>query len=229
VGIGRVYVEAPIYDAFVAQANALLDRFTLGTADSFDVHMGSLTNERELLRVEAHLADALAKGARLLRGGARRPDLGPLFFEPTVLLDVDHTMVVMREETFGPVVPIMRVADAEEAVRLANDTPYGLSASIFTRDLAKGEHLARQLRTGDVAVNRTAAAVIGAITLPWGGEKLSGVGRRGGPEGLLRFVTTQSIVVDRRWDRLPGLSHTDPMTLAGIEVMRRVRRVIPFI
>lgn len=229
VGIERVYVEASIYELFVERVKHYLTEFKVGAGDGFDVHMGSLTNETELLRVEAHVEDALNKGAVLVRGGNRRPDLGPLFYEPALLANVDHTMDVMREETFAPVIPIMSVRDAEEAIKLANDSPYGLSGSIFTRDLVKGEHLARQFNTGDVAINRTSSVVVGSVWLPWGGEKLSGVGRRGGPEGLLRFVTTQSVVVDRRWERTPGVTHTDPMIMFGIELMRRIRRVLPFI
>lgn len=229
VGIERVYVEAPIYELFVERVKHYLTEFKIGAGDGFDVHMGSLTNEAELLRVEAHVADAIKKGAVLVRGGKRRPDLGPLFYEPALLANVDHTMDVMREETFAPIIPIMCVRDTEEAIRLTNDSPFGLSGSIFTRDLVKGEHLARQFNTGDVAINRTSSVVVGAVWLPWGGEKQSGVGRRGGPEGLLRFVTTQSIVVDRRWDRTPGVTHTDPIILLGIEVMRQIRRILPFI
>ena len=131
----------------------------------------------------------------MLYGGKRRPDLGALFFEPTILVDVDHTMKVMTEETFGPIVPIMRVRDADEAIRLANDSEYGLSASIYTRDLKRGEQLARRIEAGDVAINRP-LMVFGTPSLPMGGVKNSGVGRRNGTEGLLRFVRTQSILVD---------------------------------
>ena len=191
-----------------------------------------MTNERELLRTEDHIRDAVAKGARVLYGGKRRPDLGPLFFEPTILVDVDHTMQVMTDETFGPLVPIMRVRDADEAIRLANDTPYGLSASLYTRDLRRGEQLARRIDAGDVAINRP-QMVIGTPSLPMGGVKASGIGRRGGPEGLLRFVQTQSILVDTLFDiRLglkPSLTFTDPVTSNGFRVMRALRRLVPFL
>src|SRR5690606_40682727 len=132
--------------------------------------------------------DAVGKGARLVSGGKRRPDLGPLFFEPAILADVDHTMALMQEETFGPLVAVMKVNDADEALRLANDSPYGLSGAIYTRDMQRGEALARRIDSGDVSVNRP-LAIWGAVDAPMGGQKSSGIGRRGGPEGLLRFVT----------------------------------------
>lgn len=224
----RVYVESAVYDAFVQKIQHYIEKLTFGPGDGMDVHMGSLTNERELLRTEAHVKDALDKGAKLLYGGKRRPDLGPLFYEPTVLLDVDHSMAVMREETFGPIVPIMRVANADEAVRLANDSEYGLSASIFTKDLNYGEQLATRINSGDVCINRTQMTA-GTHALPWGGQKNSGVGRRGGPEGLLRFVSLQSMVIDNQLGAKPELTLADPMTMRLILFLRKVRRYLSFV
>src|SRR5262249_44437625 len=120
--IERVYVEAGIYDAYIARALDWAQRFTIGVQP--DVCMGCMTNERELLRVEEHIRGAVEKGAQVIYGGKRRPDLGALFFEPTILVNVDHTMKLMTEETFGPLIPIMRVRDADEAIRLANDSEY---------------------------------------------------------------------------------------------------------
>jgi succinate-semialdehyde dehydrogenase / glutarate-semialdehyde dehydrogenase len=226
--IERVYVEDGIYDRFVERVRHYADELTVSPGDGFDVHVGSLTNERELLRAEEHIRDAIDKGAELISGGKRRPDLGPLFFEPAVLVNVDHSMLVMNEETFGPLIPIMRVQNVDEAVRLANDSPYGLSGSVWTQDLQKGEMIANRLNTGDVTVNRT-SAVPASPSMPWGGQKDSGIGRRGGAEGLMRFVTAQSIVVDRQIGAEPALSLLDPTTLTVLKILRRVRRVLPFV
>jgi succinate-semialdehyde dehydrogenase/glutarate-semialdehyde dehydrogenase len=153
-----------------------------------------------------------------------------LFFEPTVLVNVDHTMQVMREETFGPVMAVMRVRDSAEAVRLANDSTYGLSGTIYTRDLRQGAALARQIDSGDVSVNRP-LAIWGAAAAPMGGQKSSGSGRRNGPEGLLRFVTSQTVVVDRIPRALvpPGLTHLTPRVRRWIALRRWWLRFLPFL
>lgn len=228
VSVERVYVEAGIYGAFVTRIVEMSEQITLGAADDLAVCMGCMTNEREIARTEEHIRDAVEKGARVLYGGKRRPDLGALFFEPTILVDVDHTMRVMTEETFGPVVPIMRVRDADEAIRMANDSEYGLSASIYTRDLKRGEQLARRIEAGDVGINRP-LMVFGTPALPMGGVKNSGVGRRNGTEGLLRYVRTQSILVDTLIGPPPSLTFTDPVTITAFKAMRAIRRIVPFI
>jgi succinate-semialdehyde dehydrogenase/glutarate-semialdehyde dehydrogenase len=224
--VERVYVEAPIYDEFIQRVQHFAQGITLSAGDGFDVHMGSMTNERELLRVEAQIKDAVKKGAEILSGGKRRPDIGPLFFEPTVLIHVDHSMKVMKEETFGPVIPIMKVSHVEEAIRLANDSEYGLAGSVFTRDLDRGERIATQINTGSVSINRPAATQA-APAVPWGGRKQSGYSSRGGIEGLMRFTTTQSIVVDRQIGMKPALSLLDPSTLTAFKLMRMVRQWFP--
>jgi acyl-CoA reductase-like NAD-dependent aldehyde dehydrogenase len=228
VSLERIYVESGIYDRFIERLKQFADKLTIGASEGFDVHVGSLTNERELLRSEAHVADAVSKGAKVLFGGKRRPDLGPLFFEPTILVDVDHTMDVMREETFGPLIPIMRVANADEAVQLANDSEYGLSGAIFTKDLKRGEQLATHIESGDISVNRP-NWVWGTASLPMGGVKQSGLGRRNGPEGLMRFVHTQSIVVDNLIGAQPSLTLADPFSLKVALTLRQLRRWMPFL
>ncbi|MGQ9887349.1 MAG: succinic semialdehyde dehydrogenase [Aggregatilineales bacterium] len=226
----RVYVEKPIYDAFLARLCWHIEQFRVGPGDDLDTHMGSLTSERELLRVEAQIADAVAKGAKVIFGGRRRPDLGPLFFEPTILVDVDHSMLVMQEETFGPLIPIMKVKDADEAVRLANDSEYGLSGLIYTRDLRQAEALATRLQSGDVAINRP-QWVWGTLAAPMGGSKpASGVGRRNGPEGLMRFVQPQSIVIDNAALVLPqDYMHLTRWLRFLYEVRRRLIPYVPFL
>jgi acyl-CoA reductase-like NAD-dependent aldehyde dehydrogenase len=224
----RVYVEAPIYDAFVNKIVDYASQVLISSAAGMEVHMGSLTNDRELERTEAHIADAVAKGAKVVYGGKRRPDLGPRFFEPTILTDVDHTMKVMTEETFGPLVPLMKVKDAEEAIRLANDNEYGLSAAIFTADLRRGEQLATRIDSGDVNINTT-QWTFGTPSLPMGGVKNSGMGRRNGPEGLLRFVRPQSVLVDNQLMSKPQLSLYSPFNIRVAMLLRRLRRWLPLL
>jgi acyl-CoA reductase-like NAD-dependent aldehyde dehydrogenase len=145
--------------------------------------------------VEAHVADAVAKGARVLSGG-RRVDAVGYFYEPTVLVDVDHTMECMREETFGPTLPIMKVPDVDEAVRLSNENHYGLQASVWTRDAAKGERVARRVEAGAVTVNDAQINYV-ALELPMGGWKASGLGTRHGADGIRKYTQKQVLVITR--------------------------------
>ena len=149
--------------------------------------------------VEQHVTDAVAKGAKVLVGGKRREGQG-IFFEPTVLTDVDHTMEAMTEETFGPTLPIMKVEDAEEAIRLANDSIYGLGGSVFTKDLAKGEAVARRVHSGAVCVNDALINYV-ALELPMGGAKESGVGARHGAGGIRKYCEPQTILVARSFPK----------------------------
>ncbi len=196
VSVERVYVEAPVYEDFldrvVEKVTAIRQGASTGPATA---EIGSMTTAAQLGIVEAHVADAVAKGARALTGGHRRPGKGH-FYEPTVLVDVDHTMRAMTEETFGPTLPIMRVADAEEAVRLANDSPYGLAASIYTRDGARGQQLARRLEAGAVCVNDALMNYL-AVELPMGGWKASGLGTRHGAGGIRKYTKQQSLLISR--------------------------------
>jgi acyl-CoA reductase-like NAD-dependent aldehyde dehydrogenase len=143
--------------------------------------------------VERHVKDAVEHGARVLVGGGRRDENGH-YFEPTVIVDVDHSMACMREETFGPTVPIMKVRDTEEAVRLANDTPYGLQASVWTKDAGRGERLARRIEAGSVTVNDAQVNYV-ALELPMGGWKESGLGTRHGADGIRKYTKKQTILV----------------------------------
>jgi aldehyde dehydrogenase (NAD+)/succinate-semialdehyde dehydrogenase/glutarate-semialdehyde dehydrogenase len=224
----RVYVEDGIYDKYIDRIKHYASQLKIGSDNGYDVNIGSLTNERELLRAEAQVQDAVSKGAQLIYGGKRRPEIGPLFYEPAILTNVNHSMNVMKEETFGPIVPIMRVKDADEAIRLANDSEYGLSAAILTKDLRRGEQLATRIQSGDVHVNTT-HWIFGTPGLPMGGVKNSGMGRRNGPEGLLRFVKTQSVVIDNLLMQKPTLARIDGFMLKGALVLRRLRRMLPFL
>lgn len=226
MSVERAYVEAPIYDAFMQRVDHWIKAFNTGTDPK--AHMGSFTHERELQRTEAHIDDAVKKGAKVLYGGQRRPDLGPLFFEPTVLVDVDHSMDIMRDETFGPVLPIMKVQNENEAVALANDTNYGLAATVYTSDTQRGERVLRQIDSGDGSVNG-AQLVVATPALPSGGQRNSGVGRRNGAEGILRYVATHSILVNTGVGQSPDLYLLTDDVRTLLEALRGVRRYVPWI
>jgi acyl-CoA reductase-like NAD-dependent aldehyde dehydrogenase len=159
-----------------------------------------MIHERQLGIVQSHVQDAVARGARLLAGGKPLPQMGPNFFAPTILADVDHSMKIMREETFGPVLPVRSFKTEDEAVALANDSEYGLAASIFTGDRKRGEALARRVHAGTVMVNDVLAC-FGISEAPHGGVKASGIGRTHGRFGLEEMVWPK--YVDS--DRLPGM------------------------
>jgi acyl-CoA reductase-like NAD-dependent aldehyde dehydrogenase len=196
ISVERCYVEAPVYDQFVQKVVGNVSRLRQGSPSAAgSVDVGAVTFPPQLEIVEEHVRDAVEKGAKVLVGGHRGQRDGR-FFEPTVLVDVDHSMRIMREETFGPTLPIMKVADANEAVRLANDSPYGLQASVWTRDVTHGEELARQVQAGVVCVN-DAQVNYTALNLPMGGWKASGLGTRHGVNGIRKYTKTQSLLVTR--------------------------------
>lgn len=199
MSVERVYVEAPVAAAFTAKlAHELAALRTGANGPAAEIDFGPFTSARQLEIVERQLADALAKGARVLTGGARVATAGGVGFQPTLLVDVDHSMAIMREETFGPIVPVMTVADVEEAVRLANDSPYGLNASVWTADIARGRAIAERLQSGNCCINECVLSA-GVPALPFGGVKQSGVGtRHGGAEGLRQFCVRQAQLIETR-------------------------------
>jgi acyl-CoA reductase-like NAD-dependent aldehyde dehydrogenase len=197
VSIERMWVHHAIWDRFVGRFVERTEALRLGAALDYSVEMGSLASERQLKAVEDHVGDALAHGAKLLAGGRRRPDLGPLFYEPTILAGVLPGMKAYAEETFGPVVSLYPFTSDAEAVEQANATKYGLSASIWTRDTRRGERLARQIRAGSVNINEAYAATWGSVDSPIGGLKESGLRARHGAEGILKFTESQTIALQR--------------------------------
>ncbi len=198
ISIERVYVEAPVYDEFVAKVAEKVRALRFGPPRGpGSVEVGAITFAPQLQTIEDHVSDAVEKGAHVLVGGHAAPSGGGRFYEPTVLVDVDHTMKIMTEETFGPTLPIMKVSDSEEAVRLANDSPYGLGSSVFTRDTERGEQIARRLQTGAANVNDAVINYL-ALELPMGGAKASGLGSRHGAGGIRKFCSQQAILVTSR-------------------------------
>jgi acyl-CoA reductase-like NAD-dependent aldehyde dehydrogenase len=198
MSVERIYVEAPVADAFCAKVAERVRALRVGANGSdADIDLGPFTSPSQIAIVERHVADARARGATVLVGGGRVDGAGR-FYRPTVLTGVDHSMLVMQEETFGPVIPIMRVTGAEEAVALANQSPYGLNASVWTRDVERGVALARRIESGSVCVNECLVSA-GCTDLPFGGIKQSGVGsRHGGADGLRQFCISQSVLIERR-------------------------------
>ena len=194
IAVERVYVQERVYDRFVDLVVDKTKALRQGVGAGNDI--GSMTFAPQVDIVSRHVDDALAKGARALTGGQRVPDKAGLWYEPTVLVDVDHEMDVMREETFGPVLPIMAVADDDEAIRLANDSPYGLNSSVWSADGDRAEVLAGRVEAGNVCIN-DCLVNYGVGGLPFGGVKDSGIGRVHGVEGLQAFSNVKSVLASR--------------------------------
>jgi succinate-semialdehyde dehydrogenase/glutarate-semialdehyde dehydrogenase len=192
--VERVYVVESVYDAFVSKSVDFTKEFQPGyTADKNNPYnLGPLTFERQKHIIEDHMQDALAKGARILVGG----QIDSLFMEPTLVVDVDHTMKLMQDETFGPIMPIMKVKDEDEAIRMANDSYFGLSASVWSQDLKRARRVAEQLEVGSVNINDTVAHFAVPL-LPFGGRKLSGDARIHGEQEILQFTQYRSYSVGR--------------------------------
>jgi succinate-semialdehyde dehydrogenase/glutarate-semialdehyde dehydrogenase len=197
VSMERLVLHEAIADAFLDRFLGRVRRLRLGTGLDFTADMGSLVSAEQLARVRAHVDDAVAKGATVLAGGRARPDVGPLFYEPTVLEGVPPEAACFREETFGPVVAVRRAGSDAEAVAIMNDTDYGLNATVWTRDTRRGTVLARQVVAGTVSVNENFVATWGSVAAPMGGRRSSGLGRRHGREGILRFTEPQTVAVQR--------------------------------
>jgi len=193
--IERCYVHESIASQFIELVVRETAKLKQGPTSSDDIDLGAMTNERQLQIVEDHIADAVQNGARIVIGGKRKDEKHGWFHEPTVVTNVNHTMKLMRDETFGPVLPIMTFQTDEEAVHLANDSIYGLTASIFTTNIARGRKLAEKIEAGTVMVNEVVYTHAVGQT-PWGGTKQSGYGRTHGRLGLLELVTPQHVHVN---------------------------------
>ena len=196
MSIERVYVEEPIYDEFVRRLTEQVQKLRQGTdGPSYGAELGAMSTPAQAEIVAEHVEDARRKGAKVLTGGKRKDGPGD-WYEATVIADADHSMKVMTEETFGPVIPVMKVADADEAVRMANATHYGLSASVFAGSNRQGEQIARRIEAGAVNVNDVLTTYF-ALGVPMGGWKDSGIGFRHASYGIKKFVRPESIVSPR--------------------------------
>ncbi|CAM5239425.1 succinic semialdehyde dehydrogenase [Streptomyces chartreusis] len=197
VSIERLYVAESIRDKFVAAFVSRTRKLKIGAAYDYSVDVGSLTTPSQLKTVTEHVGDAVTKGATVLAGGKARPDLGPLFYEPTILTDVTPDMTLYDQETFGPVVSIYTYRDVDEAVALANATAYGLNGSVWSRNGARARAVAARVHAGTVNVNEAFAAAWGSIDAPMGGMGDSGLGRRHGADGILKYTEPQTVAHQR--------------------------------
>jgi succinate-semialdehyde dehydrogenase/glutarate-semialdehyde dehydrogenase len=224
--IERMYVHDSIYEQFKQRFVAATKALKIGAAYDFEPELGSLISVDHKDRVASHVADAVEKGATVVCGGRERPDLGPAFYEPTILENVTSEMLAGSCETFGPVVALHRYSSVDEAVALANDTDYGLNASVWGSDLGKAVAVAERIESGNVNVNDSLAAAYASKGTPSGGVKQSGVGARHGDQGMLKYTDAMNLAVLKKQvlsaprDE-PFEKHVD-QTLKGLAMMRRL-------
>lgn len=224
----RIYVAETIRAEFVERFVERIKALRLGASLDYTTDVGTLISKAQLDKVTEHVEDAAGKGASIVVGGKPRPDLGPYFFEPTVLEGVRPGMLACEDETFGPVVSVYPVADDEEAVARANATPYGLNGSVWTRNIRRGVAVAKRLKAGAINVNEGYVAAWGSHDLPSGGMGASGVGRRHGADGILRYTEPQAIAVQR----VVGIRPVGNMThdtfakimTSSLRALKRLRR-----
>jgi len=222
----RLYVQSGIYERFLQAFVESTHALRLGASLDFEVDVGCLISREQLLKVDAHVRDAVAQGATVLAGGRTRPDLGPFFYEPTVLTGVTPQMQVAQSETFGPVVAVYPFETIEEAVQAANNSTYGLNASIWAGNTRMACQVAQQLQCGTVNINEAYAATWASIDAPMGGMKDSGVGRRHGRQGILKYTEPQTVAV-QRWLAIappPGIpvQHYARLMTAALRLLRHI-------
>jgi aldehyde dehydrogenase (NAD+)/succinate-semialdehyde dehydrogenase/glutarate-semialdehyde dehydrogenase len=223
--IERLYIHDSIYDEFRDKFVAATKALNIGAAYDFGPDLGSLVSVDHRDRVAAHVDEARAKGATVLTGGQPRPDLGPAFFEPTILEGVTPEMLAGSTETFGPVVGLYCFHSEDEAIALANDTDYGLNASVWSKDVDRARSVARRIESGNVNVNDILATAYASKGTPSGGLKQSGVGARHGDQGLLKYTDGQSIAVLKKQVMEPRPNQTydayAKQTQKSLKLMRK--------
>ncbi|HEB28885.1 MAG TPA: aldehyde dehydrogenase family protein [Porticoccus sp.] len=218
-GTERIYVEEEVYDEFLAKVTELAKELKQGPQHGMEEDVGAVFWDRQMTIIEDHVADALANGAKAVVGGKRNEALAGLYFEPTVMIDVKHEMKIMQEETFGPILCIQKVKNVEEAITLANDSPYGLNGNVWSKDSNKAFDIAQRIDTGSVCLNDM-AVTYGTAEAPFGGVKSSGVGQVNGEAGVRGYCHAMPIVIDR-FGKGDNLAAGYPHTAKKIEGMKK--------
>lgn len=229
IAVERSYVHRSLYEGYLKRLAERVGRLRLGGGLDWTADVGSMISAAQLETTAAHLRDAVDKGASVVAGGRARPDVGPLFFEPTVLVGVTPDMACHAGETFGPLLEVYPYDDLDEALERINDSDYGLNAAIYSRDVAGARAIANRIRAGTVNVNEVYAAAFGSIDAPMGGMRQSGMGRRHGAQGILKYteaqtVATQSLLPLTPDAGTPGAPYAKLMT-AGLRALRRTPRI----
>ncbi|EMA49575.1 succinic semialdehyde dehydrogenase [Halococcus thailandensis] len=227
ISLERFYVQSGVREAFERRFVDAVDELELGTSLDYESDVGSLASADQLEKVESHVEDAREKGATVLTGGEARPDVGPYFYEPTVLTDVTDEMTVASEETFGPVVAIHEFDEVSEAIELANDSERGLNASIWTEDSDLGHAVARRIECGTVNINEGYVATWASTDAPMGGMKESGLGRRHGREGIRKYTDAQTVAEQRLAPIAAPAGVPEELYTAGMTAAMRVLKRIP--
>jgi acyl-CoA reductase-like NAD-dependent aldehyde dehydrogenase len=228
VSMERMFVADQIYDRFLERFLARTEAMTLGATLEWGNDMGTLVSQAQLDTVVAHVDDAVARGARVLTGGRARPDLAPFFYEPTILEGVTPEMTCFGKETFGPVIAAYRFHDEADAIARANEGEYGLNASVYSQDGSRARAVARLISCGTVNINEAFAATFASVEAPMGGMRQSGIGRRQGSEGVLRFTETQSVATQRALRLAPSLGMSDAtyakVMTANLRLLKKLGR-----
>jgi succinate-semialdehyde dehydrogenase / glutarate-semialdehyde dehydrogenase len=228
ISIERVFVHERIADEFTRRLLDRMRRMKLGSSFGWGEDMGSLISQDQLDTVSQHVDDAVAKGATVLAGGRARPDVGPYFYEPTLLAGVTEEMSLYADETFGPVAALSRFSSEDEAVERANASRFGLNFSVWTRDGERGRRLATRLKAGTVNVNEGFIAAWGSVDAPMGGMKDSGLGRRHGAEGIRKYTEAQTVAVQRLMPIAPPRGVSQKLYSLGMTTGLRLQRRVPW-